>query len=125
MTSLAKPLRATGDLDDAVLARLLDLAGPVQGPEILDRLILDLTGVRQGIVHSGGDELALRRQLHVLIGIAGTVGATPLHAAARDLSISLREGVLGQSHLHSLDGRLDTVILHLAEWRSRLRSTEG
>ena len=80
------------ELDEKVLLRLFDLAGAVQTVEILDRLILDLRGVQDVLEASARVDIGLlRRQNHTLIGIAGTVGAAPLHALALEAGRLLRD----------------------------------
>ena len=79
------------ELDESVLTRLFDLAGPEQTAEILARLIQDLRGVLQAMERSS-DPVLLRRHVHALIGIAGTVGALQLHARALEAKRMLREG---------------------------------
>ncbi|NBZ88357.1 Hpt domain-containing protein [Stagnihabitans tardus] len=81
------------ELDEKVLIRLFDLAGPEQTIEILDRLIMDLREVQQVLNRARSVDIAtLRRQNHTLIGIAGTVGAAPLHRLALEAGRLLREG---------------------------------
>lgn len=96
------------DLDENVLLRLFDLAGPAQSIEILDRLILDLRGVQQVLARAANAELSLlQRQNHSLIGIAGTVGATALHQMALDCGRQLRDG--GASARDSLVALVEPV----------------
>ncbi len=91
MTSTTPGAELPGqDLDESVLLRLFDLAGPVQTVEILDRLVLDLRAVQEALAR-GRDVMALRRQIHALTGIAGTVGAMPLHQSALAVGKLLRD----------------------------------
>lgn len=74
--------------DPDKLLRLLDLAGPEVAGELLDRLAEDLGTV--GAVLSAAaparDIAALRAQTHVLISLAGAVGAERLQHLAEDLN---------------------------------------
>jgi HPt (histidine-containing phosphotransfer) domain-containing protein len=75
-------------LDEAVLHHLLDLAGPVDGYELIRRLTGDLRAVAGNLAAglAGDDLTVMHRQSHILIGVAGTIGAMHLHGMAVDLN---------------------------------------
>ena len=70
--------------DGAVLADLLRLAGPDLVPDLLRQLDVDLSQVatRLTAALAAQDWPRLRAQSHILIALAGTVGAADLRAAA-------------------------------------------
>ncbi len=70
----------------AALARLLQIAGPGAG-ELLSRLSTDLARVETDISHgiNRSDRATLRSATHVLIALAGTVGAARLQRLAESL----------------------------------------
>lgn len=76
------------DLDEKRLKALLDLAGPEVSFELADRLIADLTSVAEALSQAEGpdERKSIRAQTHVLAGLAGTIGAAPLSAAAAHLN---------------------------------------
>lgn len=70
------------EMDDARFLRLLDIAGPKDSVELVARLHLDLKAVRAGLFAAldrrEPDWEAVRAQTHVLIALAGAVGAEAL-----------------------------------------------
>jgi CheY-like chemotaxis protein len=68
--------------------RLLEVAGPEAAPELLRRLLEDLRHVERQIHRAlaGPDWPELRAQTHVLIALAGAVGAIRLQHAAEALN---------------------------------------
>lgn len=111
-------------LDENVLRRLFDLAGPDQSAEILDRLVVDLRCMMQGIERTRQDDvIALRRHVHALIGIAGTVGARHLHAQALAAGRHLREGTGGDPAeiVMALVPMTTTLVARLVEMRAERR----
>lgn len=72
------------------LERLLHLAGPVEGRVLLDRLEADLVQAEAALTAAlaAGDRAAIRAQTHILISVAGSVGATGLEADARRLNLA-------------------------------------
>lgn len=89
---LAEP-RQTGpvglmDFDASRLSHLLDITGPDLAVELLARLTEDLT-TTQGLLDLGAantDWAKLREGSHVLISLAGSVGALSLQAMAESLN---------------------------------------
>lgn len=87
---------ATGSplTDAAVLAHLLDLAGPSGALALLDQISTDLQAVQVHLSDAlhRGDSAAIRSATHILMSLAGTVGAPGLHAAARDANLAAHAG---------------------------------
>lgn len=81
-------------IDPAKLERLLDLAGPEVGAELLARLAEDLGTVDSAFAAAvpARDIPALRAQTHVLISLAGAVGADRLQHLAEDLNAAAHAG---------------------------------
>lgn len=76
-------------MDSTALEHLLALAGPDAG-RLMEQLSSDLAAVERDLrlALAEADGAALRAATHVLISLAGTVGATELTAAARALNIA-------------------------------------
>jgi two-component system, OmpR family, aerobic respiration control sensor histidine kinase ArcB len=68
--------------------RLLDVAGPESSRELLQRLCIDLRNTERGLVAglAEGDLSAIRSETHVLIALAGAVGAEQLSKLAQTLN---------------------------------------
>ncbi len=83
--------------DDQTFRRLMQLAGPEVGAELLARLAEDLQAVEQGLALGVAqtDWQAIRAHSHVLVALAGAVGATPLQTLAEDFNRT--------AHLHQTD----------------------
>lgn len=75
-------------MDDSRLARLIELAGPLHTTELLMHLDQDLTRVAQELAKAvqTSDPGIIRTQTHVLITLAGSVGAAGLEQDARTLN---------------------------------------
>lgn len=82
-------------MDEGPWRRLLQLAGPDDTPELLRRLEADLhavdTGLRRALAEASAAEL--RARTHVLIGLAGAVGATFLQHLAEALNGAAHDGL--------------------------------
>jgi len=76
-------------LDPDHLHRLLDMAGPQTGRDLLDRLVSDLGGVQHGLMQAARDFdwAAIRGHSHVLISLAGAVGGAQLQSEAEALNL--------------------------------------
>jgi hypothetical protein len=74
--------------DPSRMDRLIELAGPRDAAELLRRIRTDLLGaarqIEDGLLR--GDHLAIRNATHVLIAVAGSVGALALEGQARALN---------------------------------------
>lgn len=81
---------ATGifDFDPTRLSHLLEITGPALGPELLARLTEDLLNTQDGLVTGTqtSDWKRLREASHVLISLAGSVGALSLQAMSENLN---------------------------------------
>ena len=81
------------ELNQATFDRLMEIAGPDGAPELLDRLIIDLTRVERCIVGATAtaDTNAIRAETHVLVAVAGAVGAERLQALAEALNAAAHQ----------------------------------
>lgn len=77
-----------GGFDPRLLRRLIDLAGPANASELLARLSEDLSTARNQASRAAqsDDWATLRGASHVLIALAGSVGARSLHALAIEVN---------------------------------------
>ncbi|MBA4350087.1 MAG: hypothetical protein C0427_02420 [Rhodobacter sp.] len=82
----ADPLGIFGD--SSALHDILDMAGPDTALRILHQIHIDLSATAALIAPAiaQADCATIRAQTHVLISLAGTIGATRLHAQAVDLN---------------------------------------
>lgn len=85
-----KPAAATGmkQFEPARFQRLLHLAGPENGAELLARLSEDLIATRDqcSMAMTGMEWPVLRSASHVLISLAGSVGAVSLQTLAERMN---------------------------------------
>jgi hypothetical protein len=74
-------------IDARVLQRLIALAGPVTTIELLDQIMADLSAAHAGIVAAAPvqDWKGLRSQCHIVIAVAGSIGAEPVQIMAEHL----------------------------------------
>ena len=76
-------------LDAGRVQELLGIAGPIAAAELMERLKSDLSNVGIGLGQAVGSSLdidAIRAETHVLISLAGAIGATPLYNLATTLN---------------------------------------
>jgi HPt (histidine-containing phosphotransfer) domain-containing protein len=75
---LVTPPETEKIVDMQVFERLMMLAGPNTMPELLDQLLLDLKSAKSAIATAAPqlDWQSLRNQCHILIAVAGSIGAT-------------------------------------------------
>lgn len=115
------PQPEASELDAVRLERLLALSGAERGEELLRRLHSDFTTVRDGIENGIRDQdLALiRGQTHVLISLAGAVGATILQQQAEQMNMAAhqRDHAQLQSLAPDLLRRLQSLIACIARER--------
>lgn len=91
--------------------RLLEVAGPDTTIELLQRLCVDLRSAERGLVAgiADADLAAIRAETHVLIALAGAVGAERLSKLAQTLNAVAHRreggdlGTLGEQCLAQLD----------------------
>lgn len=74
-----------GLVDRTVFDKLMHLAGPDTAVDLLDRLAEDLLSVRTLLLANAGQHM-VRAQSHILIGLAGAVGADYLQTLAQHLN---------------------------------------
>jgi len=89
ITDANQAVALTIDLDTPILdcnrmTELLNIAGPDTARELLNRLSTDLERVRAQLLAacSASDIDTIRAETHVLISLAGAIGAHPLHRLA-------------------------------------------
>ena len=77
-------------LDAATYAALCEAIGPELMAELLDKVIADLLAARRDLVGGSAavDRTAIRAASHILISVAGALGALRLQACARTLNAS-------------------------------------
>lgn len=90
-TAAPDPIGLLGD--GTVLRDLLALAGPEVAAQILAQMRIDLAEVAAALSPALGplDWAVMRRETHVLISVAGTIGAGRLHALAIDLNTAAHD----------------------------------
>ena len=107
----------TSAIDISTFDRLMQIAGPETAPSLLQQVLIDLGTIRQGLNQSAPtlDWMDLRHQSHVLISIAGSLGADRLGGLAEDLNRSANRSDSEQLNavlpilLAELDALLDFV----------------
>lgn len=111
-------------LDDAAFLGLLNLAGPTDAPELMRRLLADLGNVAVGLTAglATADQDALRHQSHILLAIAGTIGAQQIHHLARRLNTVVKDGPRAAAAPLAVDllPRLDALIERLRKLSAEL-----
>ncbi|WP_347310570.1 response regulator [Defluviimonas sp. SAOS-178_SWC] len=111
------------EFDRASFDRLIDIAGPVASRELLERLCNDLRKTERGLVAglADNDIAAIRAETHVLIALAGAVGAARLQALAQTLNVAAHRrerGDLSQLGRDAL-AQLDRLIHFVNQERAR------
>lgn len=83
--------RLSPPFDPVHLDRLLALAGPDQGRELLHRMQSDFADVRSGLEEGcdRGDTVLIRARSHVLISLAGAIGNGSLQRRAEELNAAV------------------------------------
>lgn len=115
--------QAEDALDRSTFDRLIDVAGPESARELLDRLSGDLGKCEQGLKTgiAAGDLASVRSETHVLIALAGAVGARRLQALAQTLNAAAhrRDGsALDRHGMDALD-EIGRLIRFVAAERAR------
>lgn len=104
------------------LKKLLEIVGPDDAAEFLGKMDADLTSVFDGLgkAIARKDPAEMRAQSHILIAIAGTVGAEGLQANAQRLN-ALARGAADPAALGSLAARVRHDLAALIAWISAER----
>ncbi|WP_298431131.1 ATP-binding protein [uncultured Jannaschia sp.] len=104
-------------LSVATLAELMMAAGPEFQTDLLDGLRADLADVEAGLAGAiaAGNMAEIRIRTHILLSLAGAVGALPTQQAARRLNDLAREG---DAEAVAIAGRL--CLGRLADLREEL-----
>lgn len=114
----------TEDFDEHRFMALLDLAGPATAHELASRLDEDLTLVANTLraAEFSADRQILRAQSHVLLAIAGTVGANRLYQLSERLNRLARghEGGPFGELLAEIRDLLDRLIARIRRARAQL-----
>lgn len=109
--------------DEARFAALLDLAGEATAVEMTQRLDEDLTSVDL-VLTKAQDTGVLNAQSHILLSIAGTIGATRVFHLAQHLNVLTKstEPAGLASVVDEVRVALNDLILRLRSLRSDLAS---
>ncbi len=124
---MAQPKDPGVDFDRDCFDRLIEIAGPQAAMELLARLHNDLSNCERNLVAALADrnKSALRAETHVLIALAGAVGAVRLQALAQAMNSAAHHD--DQGDLSALGGEalthLDRLIHFIAQERSRQGDT--
>ncbi|MEZ5733783.1 MAG: response regulator [Paracoccaceae bacterium] len=100
---------------------LMEIAGPASARELLDRLHKDLRRTEHGLISAlaAADAASVRAETHVLIALAGAVGATRLQALAQALNVAAhrRDTASFAAMGHDALAQLDRLIHFVAQER--------
>lgn len=117
--SFAVDTAAPEGIDPHALQRLLQIASPEDGLELLRRLKDDLATAAAALEQDmiTGNRAGLRSGSHVLIALAGSIGAKSLEAEARALNTTAHDAdaPLSVALMQSLTVRLADLRAHVAE----------
>ena len=110
----APPSPGLRDFDPTRFQRLIDLTGPAMAGTLLDHLADDLARCRTRAVSGAQDDNwdALRESSHILISLAGSVGALSLQAMAETLNTAAHAQDSTATHalMPALVAELDALI---------------
>lgn len=98
---------------------LLEKLGPSQSLILIDKLVIDLRNTRRGLLAAQSAKAAdmLHEPSHVLISLAGVVGANDLYALAKEIN---ENSSLGVSSFPSKI--VQAVLLDLDKWLDFLKT---
>lgn len=100
--------------------RLLAEVGPAVAPDLIVQLCVDISAAQRSLLAAvdAVDRAAIRAQSHILIGLAGVIGAKDLHRLAVEMNDCAQLPVPDAHAIVSLassTGRaIDAVMLYLA-----------
>lgn len=111
-------------IDAATYAALCEAIGPELMAELLDKVIADLLAAQRDLVAGSApvDRLAIRGASHILISVAGALGALRLQACARALNGSAHteaEATLAEAVAHCA-AEIDRAVAFARERRGTL-----
>ena len=114
------PMPQTGfTLNEARFRSLMQISGPIGALELLRRLTNDLQQVERGVISALADEnlAELRAQTHILVSVAGAVGAEDLQAMAQTLNDLAHQGISAETRRFgtALLPELDRLIHFIAQ----------
>jgi CheY-like chemotaxis protein len=113
------------DLDRAKFDHLLDIAGPEAGHELMERLCTDLRRCEAGLALglNTEDRASIRAETHVLIALAGAVGAVRLQklAEALNLSVHRRQDAGRETLGRTCMAQVDRLIAFVTAEHARMR----
>ncbi|PPB81846.1 histidine kinase/DNA gyrase B/HSP90-like ATPase [Albidovulum inexpectatum] len=109
--------------DRATFDRLIEIAGPDGRQELLDRLASDLRNTERDLVAAlkADDRATIRSATHVLIALAGAVGARCLQHQAQDLNQAAHrgDGTIAEQTGKRLLADLDRLIHFIDDERAK------
>lgn len=84
----------SSQIDRVIFDGLIEAIGPESAAELFEQVLNDICSVSKGISagHASGDTEIIRGQSHILISVAGSLGATYLQNAAQSLNTVARSG---------------------------------
>ncbi len=111
-------------VDEARIDELMQIAGPTDAAELLDRLVSDLGRVQQKLAETTEvtDRAIIRAESHVLISLAGAIGAQGLYQLAKTLNAAAHRGDLTAMTAYSLQAAeaMHVILAHLETKRSQV-----
>ncbi len=121
LCKLRTEVYVTNSFDEQRFTALLDLAGEDTAAELAQRLDEDLTNVGLALT-SGQDKVMLHAQSHILLSIAGTIGATRVFDLAKRLNALTRmaEPVDMSAVLADIGVALNDLIMRIRSIRADL-----
>jgi HPt (histidine-containing phosphotransfer) domain-containing protein len=116
------PVAGLREFDASRLSHLLDLTGPDLAQELLARLTEDLTTTRDTLDQgaASADWKRLREGSHVLISLAGSVGALSLQAMAEGLN-----AIAHRQDVEALPALMPALTAELRALIALIRSTQA
>lgn len=119
--AMDEPAPSPACIDEDRFGRLLEIAGPDTASELIHRLHLDLRHTRERLdeAMAAADWAEVRAQTHVLVSLAGTVGAAELQRLSEALNAAahLRDRDRAQGLRAELFGGLDGLLAFVARQR--------
>jgi hypothetical protein len=111
------------EVDYQVFERLMVLAGPTTMMELLDQLLIDLSAAQTAITQAGPrlDWQVLRHQCHVLVAVAGSIGAIPVLRNSEQLQVAIHASDAADVEVQAkaLLKRLQTLVAFVEGERQR------